>query len=54
MKRDGFDKIVSTAVGDALGMQIDLIGQGRASDGRFCFARRLKGRCHLCSVSFLK
>ena len=35
MKRDGFDKIVSEAVSHALGMQLDVIGQGRVSDGRY-------------------
>jgi hypothetical protein len=54
MKRDGFDKIVSEAVSHALGMQLDVIGQGRVSDGRYCFARTHKSRCHVCSVPFLK
>ena len=54
MRRDGFDKLVSDAVSQALGMHVDLIGHGRASDGRFCFAKRLKSRCRSCSVSFLK
>jgi hypothetical protein len=54
MKRDGFDKIVSEAVSHVLGMQLDLIGQGRASDGRHCFVKTQKSVCHVCSVPFLK
>lgn len=54
LKRDGFDRIVGEAVSEALGMQLDIIGQGRVSDGRYCFVRTQKRKCHVCSVPFLK
>jgi hypothetical protein len=54
MRRDGFEKIVSQAVSHALGIEIGLTSQGRASDGRHCFARPQKSECDVCCVPFLK
>lgn len=54
MKRDGFGKIVSQAVSRALGLEIGLTSQGRASHGRHCFARTQESECYVCCVPFLK